>query len=149
MTVEPLEAEICGCGKRGCLEQYASASGVVRLARRMLAQSDLPSALRGMDGFTAREICDLAREGEEMALGIVERCADYLGRAMSYVSCTIDPDLYIIGGGMSRAGSVLTDAISRYYRRYAFHVSADTGIVVARLGNDAGIVGCAKMILPG
>ncbi|MGN0969084.1 MAG: ROK family glucokinase [Oscillospiraceae bacterium] len=147
MTVEPLASEECTCGKRGCLEQYASANGVVRLAKRMLAESDLPSALRQMDGFTAREICDLAREGEEMALAIMDRCGDYLGRAMSYVSCTIDPDIYIVGGGMSRAGSVLTDAILKYYRKYAFHVSAHTGIVVARLGNDAGIYGCAKMIL--
>lgn len=147
MTVDPLETETCTCGKRGCLEQYASANGVVRLARRMLAQSELPSGLRGMDDFTAREICDLAREGEEMALRIVDRCGDYLGRAMSYVSCVIDPDIYIVGGGMSRAGSVLTDSILKYYQKYAFHVSARTGIVVARLGNDAGIYGCAKMIL--
>lgn len=148
MTVETLETEACSCGKRGCLEQYASASGVVRLARRMLAGSELPSALREMGDFTAQEICDLAREGEKMAAQIVDRCGDYLGRAMSYVSCTIDPDLYIIGGGMSRAGDVLIDAIARHYRSYAFHVSTHTKIVVARLGNDAGIVGCAKMILP-
>ncbi|MGM9608138.1 MAG: ROK family glucokinase [Oscillospiraceae bacterium] len=147
MTVEPLETEACSCGKRGCLEQYASANGVVRLARRMLAESDLPSALREMENFTSREICDLAREGEEMARAVVDRCGDYLGRAMSYVSCTIDPDIYIIGGGMSRAGSVLTDSILKYYQQYAFHVSARTGIVVAQLGNDAGIYGCAKMIL--
>ena len=147
MTVDPLETEACSCGKRGCLEQYASANGVVRLAKRMLAQSDLPSKLREMDGFTSREICDLAREGEEMALAIVDRCGGYLGRAMSYVSCTIDPAIYIVGGGMSRAGDVLTDSISKYYQKYAFHVSARTKVVVARLGNDAGIYGCAKMIL--
>ena len=147
MTVEPLDTEECTCGKRGCLEQYASANGIVRLAKRMLAESDLPSALRGMDSFTSREICDLAREGDEMSLAIVDRCGDYLGRAMSYVSCTIDPDIYIVGGGMSRAGNVLIDSILKYYKKYAFHVSAHTGIVVARLGNDAGIYGCAKMIL--
>lgn len=147
MTVEPGEREVCSCGKRGCLEQYASANGVVRLARRMLGESALPSALRAMESFTAREICDLAREGEEMACAIVDRCGDYLGRAMSYVSCTVDPDIYIIGGGMSRAGDVLTDSIVKYYQQYAFHVSARTKVVVARLGNDAGIFGCAKMIL--
>lgn len=146
MTVEPGETETCGCGKRGCLEQYASANGVVALAKRMLAECDKPSALRGMDGFTSREICDLAREGEEMAVAIVDRCCDYLGRAMSFVACAIDPDIFIVGGGMSRAGDVLTDAVRKYYQTYAFHVSANTPIVIARLGNDAGIYGCAKMI---
>ncbi len=147
MTVDPLETEVRSCGKRRCREQYASATGVGRLARRMLAQSDLPSQLREMDSFTSREICDLAREGEELARAVVDRCGDYLGRAMSYVSCTIDPAIYIVGGGMSRAGGILTDSISKYYQQYAFHVSARTGIVTARLGNDAGIYGCAKMIL--
>lgn len=147
MTVEPDESVQCSCGKCGCLEQYASASGIVNLARRMLEESDQHSDLRDMERFTAREIFDLAREGEEMAVEIVERCSDYLGRAMSYVSCAIDPDILILGGGMSRAGDILTDAVKRYYRKYAFHVSADTPIVIARLGNDAGIYGCAKMIL--
>jgi len=147
MTVEPGEHVQCSCGKYGCLEQYASANGIVTLAKRMLASSDKFSALRDMETFTAQEICDLARQGEEMAADIVDRCGDYLGRAMSYVSCTVDPDIFIIGGGMSRAGGVLTDAILKYYRKYAFHVSAGTGIVIARLGNDAGVYGCAKMIL--
>ena len=147
MTVEPGETVRCSCGKYGCLEQYASANGIVRMARVMLAQCDTPSSLRDMESFTAREICDLAREGEEMARRIVERCGDYLGRAMSYAACTIDPDVFIIGGGMSRAGTILTDAAEKYYRKYAFHVSAGTPIVIARLGNDAGIYGCAKLIL--
>ena len=149
MVVDLEETVQCSCGKYGCLEQYASASGVVNLAKRMLAACDKPSALRTMDAFTAREICDLARDGEEMAMDIVEKCSDYLGRAMSYVACTMDPDIFIVGGGMSRAGAVLTDAILKYYRKYAFHVSANTGVVIARLGNDAGIYGCAKMILGG
>ena len=66
---------------------------------------------------------------------------------MSYVACTVDPDVFILGGGMSRAGDVLTDAVSKYYRKYAFHVSTETPIVIAGLGNVAGIYGCAKMIL--
>lgn len=147
MTVEPGETEPCSCGKCGCLEQYASATGIVRMAKNMLAQSDLPSALREMESFTAREICDLARDGEVVAAAVVERCGEYLGRAMSSVACALDPDVFIVGGGMSRAGDVLLDAIRKYYRKYAFHVSAGTGVVAARLGNDAGIYGCAKMIL--
>lgn len=147
MTVEPQESVPCACGKYGCLEQYASANGVVRMGKVMLFQSYKPSKLREMETFTAKDICDLARDGEEMALDIIDRFGEYMGRAMSYVSCTVDPDICIIGGGMSRAGSIITDAILKYYRRYAFHVSTGTSIVIAKLGNDAGIYGCAKMIL--
>ena len=147
MTVNPQESVPCACGKYGCLEQYASANGLVRMGKVMLFQSYKPSKLREMEKFTAKDICDLAREGEEMALDIVDRFGEYLGRAMSYVSCTVDPDICIIGGGMSRAGSIITDAILKYYRRYAFHVSTGTSIALAELGNDAGIYGCAKMIL--
>jgi glucokinase len=147
MTVNPHESVPCACGKYGCLEQYASANGIVRMGKVMLFQSYKPSKLREMETFTAKEICDLAREGEEMSLDIVDRFGEYMGRAMSYVSCTVDPDICIIGGGMSRAGSIITDAILKYYRRYAFHVSTGTSIALAELGNDAGIYGCAKMIL--
>ena len=147
ITVEPQETDRCGCGKRGCLEQYASANGIVRLAKRMLSQCDTPSQLRELDTFTSKDICDLAREGEEMASAILDRCANYLGLAMSYVSCTTDPQVFIVGGGMSRAGTVLTNAVARHYRQYAFHASIQTPIVIASLGNDAGIYGCAAMVL--
>ena len=146
MTVEPGETVPCACGKYGCLEQYASANGIVRMGKVMLEQSEKPSGLRNLEHFTAKEICDLAREGEEMAMDIVDRFGEYMGRAMSYVSCTVDPDIFIIGGGMSRAGSIVTDAIMKYYRKYAFHVSTGTSIALAELGNDAGIYGCAKLI---
>ena len=147
MTVNPQEDVQCACGKYGCLEQYASANGIVRMGKVMLAQCDTPSKLRDMDTFTSKDICDLAREGDEMALAMVEDFGEYMGRAMSFVACTVDPDVFIIGGGMSRAGSIITDAMLKYYRKYAFHVSTGTSIALAELGNDAGIYGCAKMIL--
>ena len=147
ITVEPTETVQCNCGKYGCLEQYASANGIVRLAKGMLANCDTPSALRAMDSFTSKDICDLAREGEEMALTIVDRFGEYLGRALSFVSCTVDPDVFIIGGGMSRAGDIIVEPIMKYYRKYAFHVSTGTTASIAILGNDAGIYGCAKMVI--
>lgn len=146
MTVEPGETVPCACGKYGCLEQYASANGIVRMGKVMLSQCDKPSALRDLERFTAKDICDLARNGEEMAMDIVERFGEYMGRAMSYVACTADPDVFIVGGGMSRAGSIITDVMLKYYRKYAFHVSTGTSIALAELGNDAGIYGCAKLI---
>jgi len=146
-TVEPQETEVCGCGKRGCLEQYASANGIVRLGRRMLAGCDTPSPLRTLDSFSAKDICDLARSGDAVSCAILDRCTNYLGLAMSYVSCTVNPQVFIVGGGMSRAGDVLIDAITRHYRRYAHHPTTQTPIVEAKLGNDAGIFGCAAMVL--
>ena len=128
MTVEPGEIVPCSCGKCGCLEQYTSAKGIVRMAKVMLSQCDTPSK-------------------DHMALKIIDRFGDYLGRAMSYISCTVDPDVFIIGGGMSKAGNIVTDTVLKYYRKYAFHVSKETGAAIATLGNDAGIHGCAKMVL--
>ena len=130
-------------------------SGAVTLAVCLVqnhAQAEKTRALldyrlRELENFTAKDICDLAREGEEMAGRIVDRCGEYLGRAMSFVSCTTDPDVFVVGGGMSRAGAVVTNAALKYFRKYAFHVSAGTFIVIAELGNDAGIYGCAKMVL--
>ena len=147
MTVEPGETLRCNCGKYGCLEQYASANGIVRLAKRMLEKSEKPSRLREMENFNSKDICDLARDGEEMAGDIVDKCGEYLGRAMSFLSCTTDPDVFVVGGGMSRAGDVVTEPCLKYYRRYAFHVSTGTNLVVAKLGNDAGMYGCVKMVL--
>lgn len=147
MTVEPGEIVPCSCGKCGCLEQYTSARGIVRMAKVMLSQCDTPSKLRGIEDFTSKHICELAVAGDHLALKIIDRFGDYLGRAMSYISCTVDPDVFIIGGGMSKAGNIVTDAVLKYYRKYAFHVSKETGAAIATLGNDAGIYGCAKMVL--
>lgn len=147
MMVNPSESVKCSCGKKGCLEQYASANGIVRLGKTMLKRSAKPSALREMEQFNSKDICDLAREGDKMAAKIVDKCGSYLGRAMSYVSCTIDPDVFIVGGGMSRAGDIVIDAIVRGYKKSAFHVSSETPVKLATLGNDAGIYGCAKMVL--
>lgn len=147
MCVNPDETTPCACGNYGCLEQYASANGIVRMGKLMLAKSATPSCLRGLAGMTSKDICDAARTGDEMGIEIVDRCGEYLGRAMSAVACTMNPEVFVIGGGMSRAGRVLIDAIRKYYERYAFHLCKDIPIVVAELGNDAGIYGCARMIL--
>lgn len=147
ITVEPDEAVRCNCGKFGCLEQYASANGIVFLTKRILTESDIPSKLREMQDFSAREICALAREGDMAAKEAIERFGGYLGYAMSCVGCIVDPEVFIIGGGMSRAGSIVTDAVMRHYRKNVFHISSNTRAVTATLGNDAGIFGAAKLVL--
>lgn len=147
MPVEMCETTPCSCGKHGCLEQYASARGVAQMAGRMLKESSIPSMLRDIPDLTSKHICEYAAAGDPMALQILDRFAMYLGRAMSYISCTVDPDVFIIGGGMSKAGTIIIDAVRKHYQTFAFHVSTDTPIVLATLHNDAGIYGCAKMIV--
>ena len=147
MTVDPTETEKCACGKCGCLEQYASARGIVRVAKRLMARSDTPSALRSMDEFTSVEICKLASEGDDVCVAALDVCAEAIGRALSFTACVVDPEVFILGGGMSRAGDVLFEPVRAYYRKYAFTPSRETPIIPAELGNDAGIFGCAALIL--
>ncbi len=141
------EEEVCGCGKRGCLEQYAGARGMTRVAKKKLLESGRSSSLQKMENFSAKEICDAAKAGDDLALEVIEEACDKLGRALSYISAVTDPELYVIGGGVSRAGSYLTDKIEDYFRRYAFHSSKNAEIRLAKLGNDAGIYGAARMVL--
>lgn len=146
MTVNPTEPVRCTCGKHGCLEQYVSSSGIVRMANVMLTETDTPSVLREMETFSSKDIFDLARSGEGMALEILDRFGDYTGRALNYISCTVDPDIFIIGGDINQAGDILIQPITKYFRKYAFHASVGTPIVLAKLGDDAGIYGCASMV---
>ena len=140
------ETEMCGCGKRGCLEQYGSATGIVRVAKRYLKAHDEPSILRQYDDFTAKEVCDVAKENDAIAIEILDLVGKTLGKALACISCVVNTEAFVIGGGVSRAGSVLLDPIEKYFKEYAFHASRDTEFKLATLGNNAGIYGGAKMI---
>ena len=141
------ETEKCGCGKTGCLEQYASATGIVRMTKKYLASSDEPSALRDQKQLTAKAIFDSAREGDGAALCLVGQLGEMLGRALSYISAVIDPEIFVLGGGVSRAGSILLDTVAENYRKCAFHASRKAKFELASLGNDAGIYGAARMVM--
>ena len=140
------ETEMCGCGKRGCLEQYGSATGIVRVAKRYLKAHDEPSILRQYDDFTAKEVCDAAKENDAIAIEILDLVGKTLGKALACISCVVNTEAFVIGGGVSRAGSVLLDPIEKYFKEYAFHASRDTEFKLATLGNNSGIYGGAKMI---
>lgn len=151
-TVEFNEKTPCACGKRGCLEQYASARGGANLAKKYLPEYGGPTVLRELNetmegGITSKELYDAAREGDDFALEITEQIADYLGRCISYVANTVNPQAFVIGGGMSKAGNILVDAITRNYRKYAFHACDRADIRLATLGNDAGMYGAVKAVL--
>lgn len=144
--VEDQIEEHCGCGNRGCLEQFASATGIARLARAALAESEEPSILREGE-VTAKAVFDALKEGDELAKRVVERFGRYLGTAISVMAGILDPEVIVIGGGVSKAGWILLDYIRRYYKPYAYKSSKETEFALAQLGNDAGIYGCAKLIL--
>lgn len=147
IKVNPAEQSACGCGKRGCLEQYASATGIAREAVRRLAEDDTPSRLREFAAPTAKDVFDCAKAGDSMALGVVDFFAENLGRALACVSCVCDPEVFVIGGGVSAAGQIILDAVAPVYRQNAFPASESARFVLACLGNDAGIYGCAQLML--
>lgn len=145
--VEEAEEEACNCGKRGCLEQYASATGVVRLTKRALAADDRESTLRKSEEITAKDVFDAAKEGDALALEIVEKMGKYLGTALANAACVADPEVFVIGGGVSKAGSIVTEAIRKYYIERAFHSCRNAKFALAELGNDAGVYGCVYLLL--
>ena len=142
------DPETCGCGKRGCLEQYASANGIVRTAGRWLeAHPDIASGLRNMERYTSKEIFDEAKKGDAAAGEIVEEAGRLLGKGMAAIACVVNPEAFVIGGGMAKAGEMLLNVIRKYYRQYAFHASRETEFRFAELGNNAGIYGGVRMVL--
>lgn len=145
--VNKKEEKSCGCGKHGCLEQYASATGIVRLAKDILCQSEEPSKLRGISDITAKNVLDYAKEGDKLAFQVVDRACEYLGIAMAHVAQVVDPEVFVIGGGVSKAGDILTDNIRKYYDMHVMPALKGKEFRIASLGNDAGIFGAAKLIL--
>ena len=146
MKVSDTETDVCGCGKCGCLEQYASATGIVRLAKKRLAADDVATTLRDLPEVTAKDIFDAAKAGDTVALELVEKLGTILGGALASVACVADPEMFVIGGGVSKAGQILLDVVQKHFKERAFQACEDTKFVLASLGNDAGMYGCAKMI---
>lgn len=140
------EPETCNCGKKGCLEQIASATGIVRHAKRVLAKNDKASVLR-KDSLTAKDVFDGFKADDELAKVIVNDVSECLATALAHITCVVNPEVIVIGGGVSKAGQVLTDTVTKYYKEKAFHACRDTKIVLATLGNDAGIYGAAGLVL--
>ena len=142
------ETEKCGCGKKGCIEQYASATGIVRLAKRRLAACTERTVLRA-ESVTAKDVWDAVKAGDGVAVQIAEEFGRYLGYALADVAAMADPEVFVIGGGVSKAGEILIDYVEKYYREQAFYANKNVKFALAQLGNDAGICGAAKMILQG
>lgn len=141
------ETERCNCGGCGCLEQAASATGIVRVAARILEAEEKPSVLREIENMTAKDVLDAAKAGDELALAAINKSMRYLGWAMASITMVVDPEAYIIGGGVSKAGTFLTDMIQKYHDEMSPMSTQKAKVVLAELGNDAGIYGAARLLL--
>lgn len=146
MHVEDVEDEKCGCGNVGCLEQYASATGIVRLAKKQLKETNAPSVLR--EGpISAKAVFDAVKEGDPLAITIAEEFGEYLGVALANIAAVINPEIFVVGGGVSKAGPILLTFIEKNYQKHAFRGCRDAEFALATLGNDAGINGAVRMIM--
>lgn len=140
------ETDTCGCGNRGCLEQYASATGIVRLAKKKLEQETRATIL-DKETVTAKDVFDAVKSGDEVAKEVAEQFGTYLGYGLANLAAVADPAVFVIGGGVSKAGEVLLPYIQKPYKERAFFADRDAEFTLATLGNDAGICGAAKMVL--
>lgn len=144
--VDDNEEDRCGCGNKGCLEQYASATGIVRMAKKKLTDETRKTVLTDKEPLTAKDIFDAAKEGDIVAAELVEKLCEVLGTTLAKISCVVDPEVFVIGGGVSRAGEILTKGVKKYYDTHAFHACRGCEITLATLGNDAGMYGCMKQL---
>ena len=147
LVLDKTETEPCGCGKFGCAEQYCSATGVVRLAKRQLAADPQPSTLRHVSHMMAKDIFDAAKAGDTAALQILEQYFDRLGEFLANLCCVTNPEVIVLGGGVCKAGQMLIDGITPYFRKYVFHACTNVHFAIAQLGNDAGAYGAFKLAL--
>ncbi len=145
--IEDNETDTCGCGNCGCLEQYASATGIAKLARKKLAESDEPSSMRRFKDVSAKTVWDAVKDGDKLAIEVAKQFGEYLGKGLAAIACVVNPEIFVIGGGVSKAGEILLDYIREPYKKYVFHASRNTKFTLASLGNDAGIYGSARMVL--
>ena len=136
MVLNRNETAVCGCGKRGCVEQYCSATGISRLAR-----------LHGMGDMTCKEIFDAGKAGNPEALAVLDEYYEYLGEFLGSLCSVVDPETVVIGGGVSKAGQVLIDGIEPKFQKYVFHAASNVRFTLAALGNDAGAYGAFKLAL--
>ncbi|MBR1931601.1 MAG: ROK family glucokinase [Lachnospiraceae bacterium] len=146
--IEDHEEETCGCKNKGCLEQYTSATGIVRLTKRRLAKDDTPSILRDTE-ITAKNVFDAVKAGDALAIEVAEQFGDYLGKGLAAVAGVVNPEIFVIGGGVSKAGEILLKYVEPAFQKYAFVACKNTKFALATLGNDAGIYGAAGLILNG
>ncbi|BCK43446.1 glucokinase [Streptococcus suis] len=152
ITVDFDKPFACTCGKKGCLETVASATGIVNLSRRYADQYAGDAKLKQMidDGqdVTAKDVFDLAKEGDDLALIVYRHFSEYLGVACANIAAVLNPAYIVLGGGVSAAGEFLLDGVRKVFAENSFpQIKESTQIVLATRGNDAGVLGAASLVL--
>ncbi len=147
MNLNPFETDVCNCGNCGCAEQYCSATGIVRLAKKHLAADDTASCLRALEKIECKDIFAAGRAGDGAAQAILEQYYDYLGRMLGVLGSILDPEIIVLGGGVSKAGKQLLEGVEPYFKKYVFTGAVDVELAIATLGNDAGAYGAFKLAL--
>jgi len=147
MVINREETEVSSCGKRGVVEQYCSATGVVRLAKRYLNTTSVPSKLRRIENLTCKDVFDAGNAGDAAALEILDQVYRYLGEFLANVANVLNPEVIVLGGGVSKAGQPLLDGAKKYFDQFVFHANQNVSFALAALGNDAGAYGAFKLIL--
>lgn len=141
MFIDPIHNFKCSCGLSGCLETVTSATGIVRVAKKYYKEfkTIIP------EDMTAKDVFDMAKEGDELGVFILNMVSEYLAKALASLAVVVDVECFFIGGGVSKCGEILTDCIKKYYDKYSFYAVKNTKIKLAKLGNDAGMIGAAYL----
>ena len=152
ITVDFDQPILCTCGKKGCLETVASATGIVNLTRRYADEyagdAELKKLIDNGEDVNAKIVFDLAKAGDELALIVYRNFARYLGIACANIGSILNPSTIVIGGGVSAAGEFLLDGVRKVYEENSFpQVRTSTKLALATLGNDAGVIGAASLVL--
>ena len=146
MVLNRNETAVCGCGKSGCVEQYCSATGIARLTKLALAESDVPSSLRDLEKIIAKDVFDAANSGDKLAQDVLEQVYAYMGEFVANICCVVNPEVVVFGGGVSRAGEPLLEGVKRNFKKWGYHACQETQFKLATLGNDAGAYGAFKLV---
>ena len=150
IRVEDNETEQCNCGGYGCCEYYASATGISRVYKRIRATGDPLKPVKDDEQITAKEICDMAKAGDENALKTIDFAMDKLGKALACVTYVSDPELFVIGGGVSMAGDFVIDKVRENLKKHTPLIKdKERDVVGAKLGSDAGMYGAAGQCIYG
>ena len=147
LCVNPAETIPCNCGNYGCVEQYCSATGIVRLMKEYLAEHENSSSLSALENPTCKDIFDAAKAGDAAANVVLDKVYAYMGLFLGNVCSTVNPEVVVLGGGVSKAGDVLLHGIEPYFRKHVFHAASGAKFTLASLGNDAGAYGAFKLAL--
>ena len=140
------EEKACGCGNHGCLEQYASATGISNIAQKLLKQYNGKTILTMAD-TSAKAVFDGVKAGDALCIDIAGEFGFYLGKGLAMIASTVNPEAFVIGGGVSKAGEVIFDYIKPSFDKFVFKSAGNVKFLLATLGNDAGMYGAAKLVL--